>query len=81
MTVGKALNNTVGRYFNTLFLVKTVGSGDSTKRVICTRNTFAGTAQVDLASVDLEVPKELPIETGLADYFRAVKGDLPLPAK
>ena len=77
MTIGKAMNNTVGRYFNTLFLVKTIGSGDSTKRVICTRNTNVGTAQIDLASIDLDAPAQLPIETGLADYFRLVKGDLP----
>ena len=76
MTLGKAMNNTVGRYFNTLFLVKTVGAGDSTRRVICTRNTIVGTAQIDLASVDLDVPAQLPIETGLADYFLAVKGPL-----
>ena len=76
MTVGKALNNVIGRNFNTLFLVKSVGAGSSTRRVICTRNTFAGSAQVDLASVDLDVPPELPIETGLAEYFRIVRGDL-----
>ena len=76
MTLGKAMNNTVGRYFNTLFLVKTVGSGASTRRVICTANTNAGTAQIDLASIDLDVPRELPIETGLADYFERVKGPL-----
>ena len=77
MTLGKAMNNTVGRYFNTLFLVKTIGSGASTKRVICTSNTNAGTAQIDLASIDLEVPAQLPIETGLAEYFERVKGKLP----
>lgn len=77
MTIGKALNNTVGRYFNTLHLVKTIGSGDATRRVICTRNTNVGTAQIDLASIDLDTPPQLPIETGLADYFRLVKGDLP----
>ena len=77
MTLGKAMNNTVGRYFNTLFLVKTIGSGASTKRVICTSNTNAGTAQIDLASIDLEVPAQLPIETGLAEYFERVKGPLP----
>jgi hypothetical protein len=76
MTIGRALNAQVGRYFNTLFLVKSVGSGGSTRRVICTRNTSAGTAQVDLASVDLDVPPELPLETGLAEYFRIVKGPL-----
>ena len=76
MTLGKAMNNTVGRYFNTLFLVKTIGSGAGTRRVICTSNTNAGTAQIDLASIDLDVPAQLPIETGLADYFTAVKGPL-----
>jgi hypothetical protein len=76
MTIGKAMNNTVGRYFNTLFLVKTIGSGDGTRRVICTRNTNIGTAQIDLASIDLDTPAQLPIETGLADYFRIVKGNL-----
>lgn len=88
MTLGKALNNTIGRYFNTLFLVKTVGSGTSTKRVICTSNTNIGTAQIDLAAIDLETPAELPIATGLADYFERVKGKLvraeptlALPAK
>jgi len=76
MTIGKALNNTIGRYFNTLFLVKTVGSGTSTKRVICTSNTTVGSAQIDLASIDLEVPRELDIATGLAEYFERVKGPL-----
>lgn len=76
MTLGKALNNVVGRYFNTMFLVQSKGTGDSLKRVICTKNTRIGTAVIDLASVDPEVPAELPIETGLAEYFRIVKGDL-----
>lgn len=77
MTIGKALNPVIAAYFPVFFLAKAVGSGQSERRVLCTRTTTSGSAVITLASADPDVPPELPIETGLAEYFRIVRGTEP----
>lgn len=66
-SVGKALSPKLPRYFNTTLLVKSNG----TKREIVTEPT--GVIEVK-NTAPLRVSKRYPLETGLADYFRDVRG-------
>lgn len=69
-SIGGALGPKIPTYFNSLVLSETVGVGDKTRRQIRT----APTVYLDLknpAGSDLSQP--LPIETGLADFFRLVQ--------
>lgn len=69
-SLGKALSPKIGRYFNTMLLAKTRGSGTALKRKILTTST----ALVELKNTaPLRVKAEYPLETGLADYFRDVR--------
>lgn len=64
-SIGAALNQQIGAYFNCVLLVESSGS----KRVIRTDSTGI----VDLKNpVSFRTPKELPLATGLADFFAAV---------
>lgn len=68
--VGGALSPKIPTYFNTLVLAETTGSGTSIRRQIKT----APTNFMDLknpAGSDLSQP--LPIETGLAEFFKLVQ--------
>lgn len=77
-TLGKALNPIIGRYFNNTLLVKSVGQGAAIKRKILTNTTGV----VELKnSAPLKVLSEYPIETGLAEYFRAVQTQPKEPTK
>lgn len=68
-SIGQALNTKLARYFDTVLLAQNSGSGVSSKRKILTNNT----SYVDLkTTVPLSIPAELPIETGLAEYFKLV---------
>ena len=70
-SIGKALNNKIGSYFNTILQVKTSGSGPNTKREIITQPE----GQVALkVSAPIGLPRKLPLETGLADFFKFVRG-------
>lgn len=70
-TIGPKIAPMIGQYFNHTIRAKRIGTGPATKRVILT--------QVD-DSVGLKTPaplrvkREYPIETGLAEYFRDLKG-------
>lgn len=67
-TIGKALSPKVGRRFNTILEAKTLGSGKNAKHYILTKPSGI----VELKSPVLEgLPDKLPIETGLADFFKA----------
>lgn len=73
-SLGKALSPKIGTYFNTILRAKTTGIGSAQKRKILTTTTD----MVELkTSAPLAVEKEYPIETGLADYFKAVRGAAP----
>lgn len=69
-TLGKKLPPKVGRYFNSMLGVKSTGQGTNLKRKILTSTSGV----LDLKNTaPLKVLPEYPIETGLADYFKAVR--------
>lgn len=68
-SLGKALPPKIGTYFNTMLLMQRVGMGSTAKQKIYTRPTQRIGAK---NSAPLKVLPEYPIETGLADYFKAV---------
>jgi hypothetical protein len=69
-SLGKALSPQIGRYFNTALMVRSVGQGANIKRKILTNTSGV----VELKNTaPLKVAAEYPIETGLADYFKAVR--------
>ncbi len=64
-SIGSALNSQIAAYFNSVLLIEQRGS----KRIISTDSNGI----VDLKNpVSFKIPKELPFETGLADFFAAV---------
>ena len=71
-TVGQALGPTVPTYFENMALCQTLGG----KRTIQT----VPTALVDLKNpAAFKMAPTLPIETGLAEFFKTVKGGGPSP--
>ena len=70
-SIGEALTDKIGTYFNTVGLAETVGSGPSVKRQI----RFQSTGLIALKSSAVNLPEvPLPISSALADYFKAAKG-------
>lgn len=69
-TLGKALPPKVGRYFNSILLARTTGSGENQKRRILTNTS--GVIELKNTAPS-RVKSEYPLETGLADYFRDVR--------
>ena len=75
---GRALSPTIGRFFNAVLLADVVGTGQATRRIIRTqphlniglKNSSPGT-----------VKSEYPLETGLAEYFRAIKFPVKTPSE
>lgn len=67
-SIGGALGPKIPTYFNSLVLAETVGTGASVKRQIRT----APTTFLDLKN-PAEISAPLPIETGLADFFKAAQ--------
>ena len=70
-TLGKALPPKIGRYFNTILQAKSQGQGAGLRRKILT-NTASSVELKNTAP--LRVKPDYPLETGLADYFAAVRG-------
>ena len=70
-TLGQKLPPKVGQYFNTMLQFDTTAGG---KRIIRTQPT----GDLGIKSEILGVPKELPLESGLADFFK-LAGQLPQP--
>lgn len=68
--VGSALGPTVAKYFNTLILAESSGSGANVRRRIKTMPTGV----IDVKVPTPEVDRELPLETGLATLFGILKG-------
>ena len=66
MGLGSQLPPKIGRYFNMMLMSKSRGQGESTKRVIVTKPE----SNVEVKCPILSAPKELPLETGLADIFK-----------
>jgi len=69
--IGKALSPVVGSYFNSLLEIKKVRKDGAITRVINTVPT--GTLGVK-NTAPFRVANALPLATGLADYFTAVRG-------
>lgn len=68
--IGGALSPKIPAYFNSLVLAETVGVGDKTKRQIRT----APTVYMDLKNpAGEDMSPALPIETGLAHFFKTVQ--------
>ena len=76
-TVGKAISPKIGQYFNHALLAKSSGQGEAAKRVILTNTS--GMIELKNAA-PLRVKPEYGLATGLAEYFRDVKGPPALPA-
>jgi len=72
-SLGKALSPKIGRYFNNSVRLKTKGTGTGQRRVLITTSDH----QLELKNTNPAVVKaEYPIETGLADFFSAIRGPL-----
>ena len=85
MALGKALPPKVGRYFNTILLARSTGAGSGVKRQILTSSTRMANGIVELKNTAPgQVKPEYPLETGLADYFKAIRqgaSSLPNPSR
>lgn len=68
--LGQKLPPKVPRYFNTVVMAKTKGTGANAKKVI--RTVSEGIVELKNPAPS-RVPPELPLETGLADLFRALQ--------
>lgn len=77
MSLGKALSPTIGTYFNHALMARSRGSGAGAKRILHTNTQ--GIVELKTAAPG-KVKSEYPIETGLADYFRDVRGSTPKAA-
>lgn len=66
MGLGSQLPPKIGRYFNMMLMSKSTGQGDSTKRIVLTKPA----ANVEVKCPILNAPKELPIESALADIYK-----------
>lgn len=74
--VGRALSPHIPRWFNSMLIARTVGVGPAAKHKIYTSSQNIGGVLVNAKnSAPLKVAAEYPLETGLADYFRAVQSD------
>lgn len=68
--VGKALGPKLPRYFNTLLLAETRGSGEKVRRTIRTMPT----TQIDLKNpAPMRISAEYPLDTGLNEIFTQLK--------
>lgn len=71
-SIGQALGPTLPTYFNTLVLAESSGSGENVRRKIKT----VPTGIVDLKNpAPFAVPKDLPLESGLATLFSTLKAN------
>lgn len=71
-SVGKALGPTIPSYFNTLALAESTGVGEKTKRVIRT----VSNGLIDMKNpASFDMPPVLPLETGLATFFKKMRGE------
>ena len=72
-TLGKAFSPKIGSYFNTVVMAKTSGSGAGERHKILTKSQGG----VELKNSNPgKVKPEYPIETGLADLFKDLRGEI-----
>lgn len=69
-SLGQALGPVLPRYFSTMIQAEVTGTGNNIKRKIRTLPTGI----VDLKTPPLDIPSELPLETGLEVIFSKLKG-------
>lgn len=75
---GRALSPVLGRYFNHQLAVQTVGDGQGLRRSIHT----APIKNLELKNANPSIVKATyPLDGGLADYFKAIRGVVPGGAK
>ena len=68
--LGKAMGATIPRYFNTLLLAESTGSGENVRRKIRT----VPTGMIDLkSSAPFKLNREYDLSTGLATVFEKLK--------
>lgn len=67
--IGRALGPKLPRYFNIMVQAETQGSGTNVKRKIRTLPTGI----VDLKTPPIDIPAELPLDSGLATIFAKLK--------
>jgi hypothetical protein len=71
-SIGRALSPEIPRYFNAVLMAKVMGAGAATRRRIYTISQ----GNVNLKNVaPMRVAPEYAQESGLAEYFKAVKGE------
>lgn len=75
---GQEISRIVSRFFNTVALTRTVGSGPAAKRIISTKPQ--GVVEVK-TSAPGAVKDAYPIESGLAELFRDILGHGPTQSK
>jgi hypothetical protein len=71
-SVGQAISEDIPALFNNFFQVEKVGSGEKARRVI---KTFPSGPVAVKSEIAFDLPKELPLETGLATLFSMLKGN------
>jgi len=69
-SLGQALNTVIPRYFSTMLQAEVTGTGNNMKREIRTMPTGI----VDLKLPPIDLPSKLPLETGMAQIFAAMRG-------
>jgi hypothetical protein len=73
--VGASLSPQIPRWFDSVLVAKAEGSGSSVRRKIYTQPQLIGGYVVNAKNAaPLTVKKDYPLETGLADYFKDVRG-------
>lgn len=70
-SLGRALSPEIGRYFNHALMARTQGQGAGARRFLFTNTQ--GLVELK-TSAPGRVKAQYPIETGLADYFKEVRG-------
>ena len=72
--IGRALSPQIPRWFNSMLVLRTVGSGQSAKHLIYTSSqNVAGQIINAKTSAPTKALASYPLETGLADYFKHVR--------
>lgn len=75
---GRALSPKIGRYFNSVLMTKTTGQGTNQTRKLLTNTSGI----VELKNSNpITVKPEYLQTTGLAEYFKAVRGTAPIPVE
>lgn len=74
--IGRALSPHIPRYFNSVLIARTNGTGTGVRHTLYTSAQSIGGQVINAkSSAPLRVKDSYPIETGLADYFKAVRGE------